>query len=96
MDNEAPVPTPVGFMSHTQGGSTSLFYTGIFMPVFSIPIVLLRLWTSQHVVNKWRKDDTLIVIATTLVLLQSVLQLDSEVAIMFTTSHQRNFAFCLI
>ncbi|RSL87331.1 hypothetical protein CEP51_002313 [Fusarium floridanum] len=73
MDNEAPVPTPVGFMSHTQGGSTSLFYTGIFMPVFSIPIVLLRLWTSQHVVNKWRKDDTLIVIATTLVLLQSVL-----------------------
>ncbi|KAH7258768.1 hypothetical protein B0J15DRAFT_512623 [Fusarium solani] len=64
MDDEAPVPTAVGFMSHTQGGSTSLFYTGVFMPVFSIPIVLLRLWTSQHVVNKWHKDDTLVVIAT--------------------------------
>lgn len=58
MGDEPPVPTPVGFMSHTQGGSTSLFYTGVFMPVFSIPIVLLRLWTSQHVVNKWHKDDS--------------------------------------
>ncbi|WAO92396.1 Hypothetical protein NCS54_00990300 [Fusarium falciforme] len=60
-------------MSHTQGGSTSLFYTGVFMPVFSIPIVLLRLWTSQHVVNKWHKDDILVVIATILNLCQSAL-----------------------
>lgn len=58
MGDEAPIPTPVGFMSHTQGGSTSLFYTGVFMPVFSIPIVLLRLWTSQFIMKKWHKDDS--------------------------------------
>ncbi|KAF4441811.1 integral membrane [Fusarium albosuccineum] len=53
-----------GFFSHTKGASSETFYTAIFLAVFSIPIVILRFWTSIKIVNKWHPDDTLAVIAT--------------------------------
>ncbi|KAM5343416.1 hypothetical protein ACJ41O_011953 [Fusarium nematophilum] len=55
---------PVGLWEHTEGRSTTLFYTAIFLPVFCVPIVILRLWTSKRIVGRWHKDDTLTVIAT--------------------------------
>ncbi|KAF4973991.1 hypothetical protein FZEAL_9059 [Fusarium zealandicum] len=71
--NETQAPgTPVGLaagspkelFSHTEGPALVLFWTAVLLPVFSIPIVLLRVWASKRIVNKWHTDDTLIIIAT--------------------------------
>ncbi|KAM5379407.1 hypothetical protein ACJZ2D_004105 [Fusarium nematophilum] len=64
---------PVGLWEHTEGRSTTLFYTAIFLPVFCVPIVILRLWTSKRIVGRWHKDDTLTVIATIFGIFQSAI-----------------------
>ncbi|CAG9996394.1 unnamed protein product [Clonostachys byssicola] len=55
---------PPGTFSHTGGRSTDVFLTAILLPVFSIPFVVLRLWTSKFIVRRWHPDDTLAMIAT--------------------------------
>ncbi|CAH0047372.1 unnamed protein product [Clonostachys solani] len=46
-----------GTFSHTGGRSTDVFLTAILLPIFSIPIVVIRLWTSKSIVRRWHPDD---------------------------------------
>ncbi|CAH0042263.1 unnamed protein product, partial [Clonostachys rhizophaga] len=48
---------PPGTFSHTGGHSTDVFLTAILLPIFSIPIVVVRLWTSKFIVRRWHPDD---------------------------------------
>ncbi|KAM5350865.1 hypothetical protein ACJZ2D_017169 [Fusarium nematophilum] len=59
-----PAASTPDLFSHAEGRSRELFYTSALLPVFIIPIVILRLWTSIKIVRKWHTDDTLIIIAT--------------------------------
>jgi len=38
-----------------------VFLTALLFPVFVVPIVFLRCWTSQIILGKWHLDDTLAV-----------------------------------
>ncbi|KAM5386408.1 hypothetical protein ACJZ2D_000371 [Fusarium nematophilum] len=68
MNESGPPETanPPGLFSHSHGRCKELFYTSALLPIFVIPVVILRLWTSAKILCKWHVDDTLIVIATTL------------------------------
>ncbi|KAI8656251.1 hypothetical protein NCS56_01228200 [Fusarium sp. Ph1] len=70
-----PIPHPAssrGLFSHTEGPSKELFWNSVLMPIFCMPIVILRLWTSKRVVHKWHVDDTLIILAMIFAVLFSV------------------------
>ncbi|KAH7304559.1 hypothetical protein B0I35DRAFT_471903 [Stachybotrys elegans] len=49
--------SPVGLWSHTKGRSKTVFLTALLFPVFVVPIVFLRCWTSQIILGKWHLDD---------------------------------------
>ncbi|KAH7317188.1 hypothetical protein B0I35DRAFT_434703 [Stachybotrys elegans] len=69
----ATMDSPVGLWSHTRGRSKTVFLTALVFPVFAVPIVFLRCWTSHVILGKWHLDDTLAVISLVFALGQSIM-----------------------
>lgn len=57
-----------------------MFLTALLFPVFVVPIVFLRCWTSQIILGKWHLDDTLAVASLMFALGQSVMHCIREYA----------------